>query len=289
MKSLEKIKLGKTNLDISRVVYGGIVSMNEQQVDSDRYVSFAIDRGVNYFDVAPAYGDAQLKLGNSLRSYRQDVILACKTGERLESKAILQIKESLELLHTDYFDVFQLHALTTEEDVDIAFSKDGVMNYLIKAKQEGMIRHIGFSAHNEAIAQKALKLYDFETILFPFNWALGNHKGMGNSLIIDAKEKNTGILALKSLALRPWEEKDDKQFSKCWYKPIPLDTNKDLAIAALKYTLSLGVHTIVPPGHIEYLEFVIDNLSDCISNQFSTENQQLIDEQLSGHIDKFIF
>ncbi|MHB1485174.1 MAG: aldo/keto reductase [Saccharofermentanales bacterium] len=272
---------------ISRVVYGGIISASEEQKDSDKYVEEAIDRGVNYFDVAPAYGDAQLKLGNSLRPYRNDVFLACKTAIRNEADARVQMKESLELLHTDHFDVFQLHAMTTAEDVEQAFAKDGVMNFLIEAKKDGIIRNLGFSAHSEDTALRLLELYDFDTILFPFNWATEMDKGMGDRLVMKAKEKNLGILALKAMAMRHWKEGEARDFPKCWYKPI--DMNSKLALAALKYTLSLGVHTIVPPGHFEYLKFVLDNFDECIRNPLNQDDKDYLNHEMQNIQKELIF
>lgn len=306
---IEKIKLGKTNLNISRVVYGGIVSTNETQQDSDKYVSYAVDRGVNYFDVAPAYGDAQIKVGNSLKPYRRNINLACKTAERKEVEAAAQMKESLELLHTDYFDVYQLHALTTNEDLERSFSSDGIMNFLIKAKKEGIVRNIGFSAHNEEIARKALTLYDFDTVLYPINWALGYCNSMGDGLTDDAKERNMGILALKSMALRHWNDTEERKFPKCWYKPVDIDIDSisdilsesvfdkqnnhndinRLAISALKYTLSKGAHTIVPPGYFSYFAFVLEHLDECLKNPFNEDDHEFLNQELLKIKDQMIF
>lgn len=292
MDKKNKIKLGKTNLEISRVIYGGIISSNEKQQDSDYYVSYAIDRAVNYFDVAPAYGDAQMKLGNSLKPYRKDICLACKTDKRDGFSAEIQLKESLKLLHTDYLDVYQLHALTTEEDLNKAFADDGVMDFLIKAKKEGIIRNLGFSAHNEEVALEALSLYSFDTILFPFNWSLGIEKSMGNRLLEDAKRKDIGILALKSMAKRNWNENEVREYPKCWYKPIEIEkqgNDNKLALAALKYTLSQGVHALVPPGYFTYLEFVLDHIDDCIENAYQESDRLLLQESLEEVRNQLIF
>ena len=110
-------QLGKTGIDISAITYGGIVSMDAVQEDSDRYVEWALEQGINYFDVAPTYGDAQLKLGQSLIPYRDKIKLACKTKARTAKEAMALFEESRRLLHTDYFDVYQLHEVTTPEDV----------------------------------------------------------------------------------------------------------------------------------------------------------------------------
>ena len=137
-------KLGHTGFEVSAVVYGGIVSMahgdgrvyqDNGQAASDRCVSWAIDRGINYFDVAPTYGDAQLMLGNSLKPYRKDIFLACKTEERERTRAESLMRESLRLLHTDYFDIYQMHALTTMRDIEIAFGPGGVMEMMRDMKE----------------------------------------------------------------------------------------------------------------------------------------------------------
>jgi aryl-alcohol dehydrogenase-like predicted oxidoreductase len=121
--------LGNTGYQVSAVVYGGIVSMRDGQTNSDRYVAWAIEQGINYFDVAPTYGDAQEKLGQSLIPYRKDVYLACKTKQRLREGAEKEMKESLRLLHTDHFDVYQMHELPTKEDLDIKTPKLIQFNY----------------------------------------------------------------------------------------------------------------------------------------------------------------
>ena len=131
-------KLGRTGFDVSAVSYGGIVSMEDGQAASDRYVAWALERGINYFDVAPTYGDAEEKLGNSIAPHRSKIRLACKTAERLKVNAQKELKRSQELLHTDYFDVYQLHAISSMEDVDIAFGPGGVMEMVREMKEKGI-------------------------------------------------------------------------------------------------------------------------------------------------------
>ena len=145
-------KFGRTGFDISAVSYGGIVSMDDGQPASDRYVAWAIERGVNYFDVAPSYGDAEEKLGNSLKPYRKDVHLACKTGERLREGAEKELNQSLRNLHTDYFDVYQLHGIASMQEVETAFGPGGVMEMVSTLKQKGVAANVGITAHNEEAA-----------------------------------------------------------------------------------------------------------------------------------------
>ena len=169
-------KLGSTGIDISAVSYGGIVSAgfyggtdypSEGQEASDRYVSWAIDQGVNYFDVAPSYGNAQLQLGKSLIPYRDRIHLACKTNKRERIPAEQELVESLKLLHTDHFDNYQLHGISSMEDVERAIAPGGVMELIGTLKARGIARNVGITAHSEDAALRLIELYPFDTVLSP--------------------------------------------------------------------------------------------------------------------------
>ena len=145
--------LGKTGFEVSAVTYGGIVSSAilddrpmepYEQGGSDQQVAWAVDQGINYFDVAPTFGNAQEMPGNSLKPYRSKIRLACKTEERRRVNAQPLMEESLKLLHTDHFDVYQMHALKTQEDLDIAFGPRGVMEMMQEMKEKGIALNLGF-------------------------------------------------------------------------------------------------------------------------------------------------
>jgi len=277
-----KRKFGNTGFDITPVTYGGIVSMQDGQDASDKYVSWAIDRGINYFDVAPSYGDAQEKLGNSLLPYRKNIHLACKTGFRLKADAQKEFEESFRLLHTDYFDVYQMHALSSEEEVDQAFGIGGVMEMMVKAKEQGLVRNLGITCHSEAAALKAISLYDFDTVLFPLNWHMNIGYGMGTQICKKAKEKGMGLLAMKGLIERRWmnpDERSNSKFPKSWCKPIDLE-NKELRIAAMKYALSLAPDTLVPPGNFVDFSFVVENIDECLKHPLTEDDLTFLKESL---------
>lgn len=265
--------LGKTDIRISRVSYGGIVSAgfydnvrypSEGQDASDRYVAWAIDHGVNYFDVAPTYGDAQEQLGASLRPYRKDVYLACKTGERKRAEAEAELAQSLKLLKTDCFDVYQLHGVASMEEVETAFGPGGVMELMRGLKERGIARYVGFTAHSEEAALKMIELYPFDTVLFPINWFMHMAHGMGGRLIRAAKEKGMGMLAMKAFIERRWEEGEEKgPFPKSWCKPIDADREPAFGVAAMNYALSLGVDTLIPPGNFKSFRFAVEHIDKC--------------------------
>jgi hypothetical protein len=290
---MEKRLLGKTGMMVSAITYGGIVSTDENyeganlthggQDKSDMYVDYAIKSGVNYFDVAPQYGNAQERMGNSLLSYRKEIYLACKTLKRGAEDARKELEESLKLLHTDYFDVYQLHCLETVEEVDVAFSKGGVMEVLLKARAEGVARHLGITCHTEEAAMRALSYYDFDTVLFPMNWALHIKRGFGNQIIQAKKEKNFGLLGIKSMIHRAWFDDDERyssRYPKSWCRPIT--DNDPLRIAAMKYALTMGVDTFVPPGNFEQFALAVEHIEECLKNPISEADMELLRSELGS-------
>ena len=288
---MEKRILGKTGYAVTPVVYGGIVSMRDGQDASDRYVSWAVDRGINYFDVAPSYGDAQEKLGNSLLPYRKGVYLACKTQKRTAAGAKQELLQSMELLHTDYFDVYQLHALSSRADVEAAFAPGGVMETVEWGRREGIIRRVGITAHSETAALDALSRYDFDTVLFPFNWSLHMAFGNGENLMKTAKARNMGVLAMKAFIERAWNEPGEREhsrFPKSWCKPIDTEDTAFL-LAAMRYALSLGADTLVPPGNFEKFSFAVRHIDEALARQLSDGERAFLAQKLETVKDRLFF
>ena len=283
--------LGNTGINISTISYGGIVSAGfYSQVDypeldqaaSDRFVSYAIDNGVNYFDVAPSYGNAETQLGNSLKPYRQRVSLACKTNKRDRVRAEEEMYNSLSTLHTDHFDIYQLHSIASMNDVEKAFGPGGVMELMRDLKQKGIARHIGFTAHNEDAALKMIELYDFETVLFPFNWFMHMEHGMGVRLLKAAKAKGMGVLCMKAFIERRWDddaERASSRYPKSWCKPIDVQ-DEAFGMAAMRYALSLGVDTLIPPGNFDSFSFAVSHAEQCLNAPFSANDQALLEQKL---------
>src|SRR5438105_1550464 len=142
---IPKRAYGNTGIELSIVGFGGVVVMGMEQGDADRIVKEAFDRGVNYFDVAPSYGDAEERLGPALEGIRERVFLACKTGKRTKTEAAEELRESLRKLRTDHFDLYQLHALSSLEEVETCFGPDGAIEAFLEARDSGLTRYLGFS------------------------------------------------------------------------------------------------------------------------------------------------
>lgn len=284
---MRRIVLGRTGYQISPVVYGAIIHMNETQEQADRLVGYAIERGVNYFDVAPSYGDAQQLQGPALAPYRKNVYLACKTGKRTRDESRRELLDSLKALRTDYFDVYQLHGVTTTEDVDTIFGPDGAMETLLWARREGLVRQIGMSTHHEENALRAMDLYDFDTILFPMNWALGLVTGWGDRMAERVKKTGAGLLAMKTMVSRLWLPDEEKVYPKSWCRPI--FDNDQLAIAGMKYGLAKGAATLVPPGNIDHFNFCLDHIDECLDHPLNADDLALLRREAEQVKDHLIF
>ena len=254
---MQKRTLGKTGECLSVIGFGGIVVKDTTPEEAAQYVGEAIDRGINYFDVAPAYGNAEERLGPALRPYRDQTFLACKTEKRTAEEAQPALENSLKTLKTDRLDLYQFHAVGSLEDAHQILAPGGVLEAALKARDAGLIRHIGFSAHSEEAALHLLEAFPFDSVLFPINFSCWNDGDFGPTLLAKAVEKETGILALKALAKRPLKKDEAKKWNKCWY--VPIDTLPE-AIPALAFTLSQPATAAVAPGHIELLRLACDAL-----------------------------
>jgi aryl-alcohol dehydrogenase-like predicted oxidoreductase len=220
-------------------------------------VAEAVDRGINYFDVAPSYGNAQERLGPALEPYRKQCFLACKTDGRMKEDSRADLEQSLKLLKTDYLDLYQFHALTKMTDLDKVLSPGGAIETMEAAKKEGKIRYIGFSVHSAETALAAMDRYNFDTILFPVNWVLFTQANFGPQILKRAQEKKIGILALKAMAKTVWPAGQQQNHAqpKCWYEPAAFP---DQASLGLRWTLGHPITAAIPPGDERYFRLAMD-------------------------------
>ncbi|MEM6393966.1 MAG: aldo/keto reductase [Planctomycetota bacterium] len=249
-------QLGRHDVRLSVLGMGGIVVSKVEQSVADRRVAETIDRGVNYFDVAPQYADAEERLGPALRPYRDGVTLACKTLQRSGAEATAELERSLTRLQTDRFDIYQLHAMTTAEDADEVLGPGGALEAVVKAREQGKVRLIGFSAHDEATALRLIETGAFDTVLYPLNAVAYEAGVFGPGVLAAANERGMGVMALKAMARGRVESWEDRPYPKCWYQP---EDRPEVARLLLRYTLNLpGVTAAIPPGEPALFEMALD-------------------------------
>ncbi|MCL4515465.1 MAG: aldo/keto reductase [Firmicutes bacterium] len=239
----------------SIIGFGGILVDALPQAEADRMVVESIERGVNYFDVAPSYGEAEAILGPALVGRREKIFLACKTMERTREGARRELESSLKRLQTDHFDLYQLHAMATREDFEAATGPGGALEAFMEARRQGLIRYIGFSAHNTDVALKLLDTFPFDSVLFPVNWVNFFNGSFGPQILARASELGIGRLAIKAMARTTWGERE-RRYQKAWYEP---EESEELAELALRFTLSQPVTAAIPPGEPKFFPRTLEH------------------------------
>jgi aryl-alcohol dehydrogenase-like predicted oxidoreductase len=199
---IEKRELGKTGLKVT------ILGLGCAQIGALRnfklaveIIETAIDLGINYIDTASTYGDAEEKVGEVMRSRRNEVVLATKTLQRDKESSWREINTSIERLKTDYVDILQIHSVNTMAELDKITSKNGSLYSVIKAKEQGLCKHIGITGHTRPeVIKEALNRFDFETVLVPLSSVDKLLNDFGDVIFPVAKKKNVGVIAMKVLS-----------------------------------------------------------------------------------------
>ncbi len=250
--------LGRTGQKVSIIVFPGLALVQQGQEEGTRGLRRAFDAGVNYFDVAPAYGngDAEVKMGVGLQGLdRTKYFLACKTKKRDAQGAREELERSLQRLKTDYFDLYQLHHVVHVAEAEQALGPGGAMETILKAKQEGKIRHIGFSAHSTKGALAVMNGFQFDTAMFPLSFVDYFTRGFGKDVIELANQQGAAVVAIKPMSCGAWPE-GAKRTRQWWYRTT--ETAHEVQLA-LRFTLSLkGVVAGVPPSFLDLTDRAIE-------------------------------
>ncbi len=256
---IAKLPFGRTGHQSTRTLFGAAALSDVSQEDADHTIDVLLKYGVNHFDVAASYGDAELRLGPWIQTHRKDIFLASKTGERTYTSARDQIHHSLERLRTDYLDLIQLHAVVEDAELKTATGPGGALEAAIEARQQGLVRYIGITSHTlhaPVIHLTALEKFDFDSVLLPCNYMLMQnvvYRSNFEALLSVCKEKNVAVQLIKTAQRRPWG--DQPHFSATWYEPFNDQPSLDLAI---HWALSIPEIFINTAGDIHILPMVLD-------------------------------
>ncbi len=194
--------LGRTGHNVKLFSLGGQATLERSgtEEESVEIINRALDLGVNYIDTAASYGRgvSQKYIGQVMKARRKEVFLATKTHRRAYDDSMRLLDESLSSLQTDHLDLWQLHNVRTQDDLDNIFAKDGAIKALEKAKSEGIVRFIGITGHYDPfVLKKAIEDYPFDTILMALNAADRHNKSFIDHLLPTAVDKKLGIIGMK--------------------------------------------------------------------------------------------
>jgi predicted aldo/keto reductase-like oxidoreductase len=194
---MKTVRLGKTNLEVSRVGMGGIPIQRPTEDEAIKIIHRALELGINFIDTAAGYGNSEGRIGKALVGRRDQAIIATKSGRSGKAEATVELERSLKRLQTDVIDIWQLHNISNAEKYAQVTGPGGSLEAAREALQAGKIRHIGLSSHNLDIAIEAAKSGLFETIQFPFNYVT---REPADELIPLAKKLDVGFIGMKPFA-----------------------------------------------------------------------------------------
>lgn len=255
---MEQRRLGRTGHMSSVVTFGAAGIGRVPQEVADRAIAEALAHGVNHVDVAPRYGDAELRLKPWMPKIRKDIFLGCKTVERTREAAKAEVARSLERLGTDRLDLYQLHSVGKLGDLDACTAKGGALEALVEARQEGLVRWLGITGHTHDAPRthlEALRRFDFDTVMFPLNfvlWSIPEYRQSVENLLEVCGRRDVGVHIIKTVAKDPWGGRAKTHTT--WYEPFTEDAIIERAVA---FVLSKPVTTLCSVGDVTVLPKVL--------------------------------
>jgi predicted aldo/keto reductase-like oxidoreductase len=259
--AVQQRRLGRLGHQSSVLIYGAAALGEADQDTADASIRLALDAGINHFDVAASYGDAELRLGPWMPEIRDRIFLATKTGLRDRDEAWAQINASLERLRTDHVDLIQIHAVGDLAELDLVTRPGGSLQAAVRARDEGLAGAVGITGHgHEAPAThlEALARFPFDTVLSPLNWVLAQdpaYLAAYEALAAEVQAQDAGLMIIKSAARRNWPEPVEHTYT-TWYEPFD---DQDRITAAVAWVLSREEVTgIATPGDVRLLPLVVE-------------------------------
>ena len=197
---IPKRRLGKTDLNVTILGLGGEGVLRTYGHEREAYelINRAIDLGINYFDSAKAYAGCESYHGRALGERRKDIFLAGKSHARSKKGALDHLRDTLKTMRTDHLDLWQMHDMRSEEDIEQVSARGGAFEAFREAKEKGLARFIGVTGHEDpSILRRCIEIADFDTVLMPVNPAEPHYHSFISDLLPYAREKGMGIIAMK--------------------------------------------------------------------------------------------
>ncbi len=256
---IAKHPFGRTGHVSTRTLFGAAAFWTCGQNEADRILELLLQYGINHIDVAPNYGEAELRIGPWMDRHRKDFFLATKTKLRTYAEAKQQIHQSLERLRVDHVDLLQLHNLADPVQWEVAMGPGGALEAAIEARQQGLVRFIGVTGHGlgiPAMHLRSLERFDFDSVLMPCNYALMHnpqYRADFDAVVELCRKRNVAVQTIKSIARGQWGGKGKAR--ETWYEPLEDQGSIDRAV---HYVLSREGMFLNTVGDTVLLEKVLD-------------------------------
>ena len=253
---VETRRLGRTGHQSSVAILGGAMFWDADPDVTWEAMELATTAGVNHLDVAPQYGLAEELMGPFIGAHRDALFVAGKTLRRNAAGVRAQLETTLERLHCDVLDLYQLHAVTDLDELD---RRSEAIEVLLEARAEGLVRAVGITGHNMTTPKaqlEAIRRHDLDTVMLPINpRVLGDPQYAADldALLDEARARDLGVMAIKAVAARPWGDRPPT--ASTWYEPYgdvsSIQRGIDVALG------TPGVTAICTPGEIALLPAVL--------------------------------
>jgi predicted aldo/keto reductase-like oxidoreductase len=256
---MQKRRFGRTGHQSTVAIFGGAGLGSVTQQVADRAMEQVIAAGVNHIDIAPSYGHAESVVGPWMVQERKRFFLGCKTTERTEKGAWDELQRSLERLHTDHFDLFQIHAITSIEQLNQVLAPGSVIDAILKAREQRLTKYIGITGHGQnspAVFMEALRRFDFDTILFPINfvqYAIPKYRRDAEALVAECKKRDVGTMIIKAVGKGVW--RDQPRTATTWYEPFE---DAEHIQQGVNFALSLDVTGLCTAGDVNVLPLFLE-------------------------------
>lgn len=257
--AIAKKAFGRTGHQSARLLFGAAALGDVTQDQADQTMQLLIEHGINHIDTAASYGESELRLGPWMEKHRQKFFLATKTGERSYDGAKAQFERSLRRLRVSEVDLIQLHYLVGEEEWEVAMGPNGALKYLQEAREQGLVKYIGVTGHDVAIAgmhQKSLRHFDFDSVLLPYNYLMMQNETyrVGFEEVVRlCKQTNCAVQTIKSITRRPYPNQQRRHST--WYQPLTDQPSIDKAVHWVLGNEDVFLNTV---GDIALLPKVLD-------------------------------
>ncbi|MGL5440228.1 MAG: aldo/keto reductase [Filifactoraceae bacterium] len=248
--------LGRTGLNISKIGLGGIPIQRISECEAENIIKLCYEHGINFIDTARGYGVSESYIANGIKFFENKFVIATKSMGRSYEVMKKEIEDAMVALKLNYIDIYQMHNISKGE-YELVMSDNGAYKALLEAKEEGKIKHIGFTTHSVVELEKAVDSGLFDTIQFPFNIV----EVQGIEVLKKAKSKNIGTIGMKPLA-------------------GGVIDNSDLAI---KYIMDSGLIDVIIPGMALEDEVIknVKSVNDFVEITASEQNEiQMLRESL---------
>ena len=252
-------RLGRTNHESTLAIFGAAAFYEVPQKQADETMELVIASGINHIDVAPSYGQAEQRLGPWIETERSRLFLGCKTMERTKEAAKTELHHSVEMLRTNSFDLYQFHAVNTMAELDQITGPGGALEYVLHARDEGIVTNIGITGHGLEVPRiflEALKRFNFDTVLFPLNFILyANqiYRQGAETLLAECASQEVGVMIIKSIAKGSWGNKQKKNTT--WYEPF---IEKEWIRKCIHFALSQPITGICTAGDVSLLPAILE-------------------------------